>query len=178
MEIENKLRARVRWQDNSRDTSWELSPAGRESLANRVPPEDPDTANYRAERYKEIVSKSYTQWAAGNTPNGFDEDGSPVDVFDPNAASEENYESPFGPADGEAHPSGERILMEQALALLTEKQRYIWDLVMVKALPQDQVADFMNVSQQMISKQVAYSKKKVMSFLEENKSRVKADDDE
>jgi DNA-directed RNA polymerase specialized sigma24 family protein len=128
VEIENKMRARVRWQDNSRDTSWEIDPANRDKI------EEPEFANLRAERYREIVGKAYADWAAGNAPKGFDENGDVVEVNDPNTIDEALYESPFGPSDGPAQPSGERILLEEALKLLTEKQRYVWELAMVRGL--------------------------------------------
>jgi RNA polymerase sigma factor (sigma-70 family) len=171
VEIENKMRARVRWQDGSRDTSWEIDPANRGEI------EEPEFANLRAERYRERTGKSYQQWAASNEAS-FDEDGIPTDVFDPNSISDAAYQEPFGPSNGPAQPSGERILLEEALKLLTEKQRYIWELAMVKALSYEQIGACMAISKQTVHEQLASSKKKVAEYLDANRDRIKARADE
>lgn len=164
-----ELRAVVKWQDNSRDTSYEIS--------EKTP--GYEWANLHAERYQERVGKDYVAWEFMNRSNVQDENdfnSEPIEA-NPDQLSDE-AEKPFGHSQGHAQPPGERILLDEVLATLTAKQREVWESVMVKEIGQKEVAEEMGINQQMVSQHLVAARKKVVAYLEANKSRIRASADE
>lgn len=148
-----RKRALVRWQDGSTN------------------------AGYEHERYQEKAGKDYWSFMTAKAPFGFDENGQPKESgpANPDVMSDEEYERLSGNEKGNAQPSAEQILLEEAKALLTEKQAAVWQAVMIEEYTEAEAADVMGVSQPAVHKHLSVARKKITEYLQANAHRIKRD---
>lgn len=145
---------------------------GKGSRVRRVKWQDGGTDPYQDD-YKEFSGASYWDWMNSKSPYGRDEDGMPHESLsaNPDALAEDFEESV-------PQPSGEQILLDEALKLLTTKQRIIWDLYYKQEHTEEEIADQIGIAHQTVSKQLNAALKKIVTYCDANKGRLRGCDDE
>ena len=93
----------------------------------------------------------------------------------PDAMSDEEAERRVPSHRGNAQPSAEQIIGEEAKKTFTPKQLEIWNLLMVEEYTQDEVADHLNVSQKVVSTHLSAARKKFKAYCRANAHRIKRD---
>jgi RNA polymerase sigma factor (sigma-70 family) len=129
------------------------------------------------EKYQEHVGRDYWSHMETKTPFGRGSDGELIESVsaNPDFLSDDDVKRrvPHLRIRGNAQPSAEEILLEEAKTLLTEKQAQVWQALMVDEYTGEEASEVLGISQQMVSKHLSAARKKVESYLIANAHRIK-----
>lgn len=70
------------------------------------------------------------------------------------------------------HPTPEQLLFRQGVKYLTPKQRAVWEYHNYDKLTQDEIAEKMGISQQVVGRHIKASKKRLMKYCNDNKGLI------
>lgn len=131
------------------------------------------TDNAYHDNYQEINSKStYWDHMSSKAPYGRNAWGEPNESPRANPdILEESFE------EGETQPSGPRIILNEALALLTARQMKIWNLYYKDDFTEEEIAEQLGIVHSTVSRSLKASLKKVSEYCETNKFRLGGDNE-